>query len=92
MPLFFLIVGVMLVVVGINNKIGDLTALVKEDFKPTDGTIGFFYWVLAIILAGSVGYVRDLRPVANAFLVLIVVGLVLSNKGFVEKFTAAVKG
>ena len=91
MPIFLLIVGVLLVVVGINNKVGELTELIKEDFKPSDGSTGFAVWVLALFIAGSLGYIKDFKPVANAFLVLIVIGMLLSNRGFFDKFTQAIE-
>lgn len=92
MPIFILIVGVMLVVVGINNKIPELTTLLKDDFRPKGNVPGFHMWILAIFIAGSLGYVKSFRPVANAFLVLIVIGLFLSNEGFFDKFTSSLKG
>lgn len=92
MPIFILFVGVLLIAAGINDKIGTLTSLVKEDFRPTDGTPGFHVWILAILAAGSLGYISALRGLANGFLILIVLGLLLSNKGFVAKFTTALEG
>lgn len=93
MPIFILFVGILLVVVGINNRIPDLIGLLKEDFRPTDSNVpGFHVWIIAIAVAGSLGYVRQLKPVANAFLVLIVVTLIISNGGFFEKFTDALEG
>lgn len=92
MPIFILIVGVMLVVVGINNKIPDLAGLLKEDFRPTENVAGFHVWIIAIFVAGSLGYIKEFKPVANAFLALIIIALLLSNKGFFAKFTEAVKG
>lgn len=92
MPILILIVGVLLVVVGINNKMGDLGALVKEDFAPSDGATAFHIWIVAIFVAGSLGYIRSFKPVANAFLVLIVISLFLSNRGFFERFTSAIRG
>lgn len=93
MPIFILFVGILLVVVGINNKIPDLVGLLKEDFRPTDSNVsGFHVWIIAIFVAGSLGYIRPLKPVANAFLVLIVVVLLLSNGGFFKKFTSALEG
>jgi len=91
MPIFFLVVGVMLVIVAINNKMRDLADLVKDDFTPKNGEQGFATWIVAIFVAGSLGYVKDLKPVANAFLVLIVIGMLLSNKGFFAKFNEALK-
>ena len=88
----------MLIVVGINNKLPELTALVKSDFTTQEAAIGqrsvapFQVWILAIFMAGALGYVKSLRPIANAFLVLIVIVLLLSHKGFVTQFTAALEG
>jgi len=91
MPILFLIVGILLIIVGINDKMSEFVALLKEDFKPSDGSPSFIVWILAIFVAGAIGYIKDLKPVANAFLVLIILGMLLSNKGFVPKFTAALK-
>lgn len=92
MPLFILFVGILLVVVGINNKIPELVGLIKEDFRPSENVPGFHVWVLAIFVAGALGYVKQLKPVANAFLVLIIVVMLLSNKGFFAQFTSAIEG
>lgn len=90
MPIFFLIVGALLIIVAINDKLRELGALVREDFSASPGSPSFTVWLLAIFVAGSIGYVKELRPVANAFLVLIVVGMLLSNKGFFAKFSQSV--
>lgn len=92
MPILILVVGIMLVVVGVNNKLPELGALIKEDFKSSGSVPPFQVWILAIFVAGSLGYVKAFRPVANAFLVLIVVSLLLSNKGFFSKFSNALEG
>jgi len=92
MPILVLFVGIMLIAAGINDKLGNLKTLITDDFRPTGNIPGFHVWVIAIIAAGSLGYIKPLKPFANAFLVLIFVGLLLSNKGFFEKFTSALKG
>ncbi len=98
MPIFFLIVGVLLIVVSINNKLPTMTHLVKEDFNPTDGSAGFGIWLVAIFVVGALGYAKPFRPVANAFLLLLVIVMVLSNGnpsrggGFFAKFNQAVRG
>ncbi len=92
MPIFILFVGILLVVVGINNKLPELTGLLKDDFKSKDNSPPFQVWILAIFVTGSLGYIRAVRPVANAFLVLIIVVLLLSNKGFFAQFSTALGG
>jgi hypothetical protein len=91
MPIFFLLVGILLIVVGFNNKLGELGNLLKEDFSPSDGSSSFQVWIIAIFVVGSLGYIRSFRPVANAFLVLIVISLFLSNRGFFARFNEAVR-
>jgi hypothetical protein len=66
MPIVILAIGVMLVIAGINNKMGELGELLKDDFT-SSGTI-------------------------PPFLVLIIVGMLLSNKGFFPKFAEALQG
>jgi len=53
---------------------------------------------VAIVAIGSVGYVRALRPLSRAFLVLVLVGLVLregktsnAGGGFFQQFTSALQ-
>lgn len=91
MPIFFLIVGVLLIVVGINDKMSELGSLIKEDFQPSGNHAPFQVWIIALFVAGSLGYIRSFRPVANAFIVLILVSLMLSNRGFFDRFTTALK-
>lgn len=90
MPIFFLIVGALLIIVSINDKLPELGGLVRDDFTTSPGSPSFAVGLLAIFVAGSIGYVKELRPIANAFLVLIVVGMILSNKDFFAKFSQSI--
>jgi hypothetical protein len=92
MPIFFIVVGVLLVIVGVNNKMQELGALAKEGFQPSGSQPGFHIWLVAIFLVGSLGYIKTVKPIANAFLALVVVSMILSNRGFFDKFTSALKG
>lgn len=92
MPIVLLIVAILLVVAAINNKMADLGELTAETFNPSDGSaVGFPVWVVAIFGIGSLGYIKEIRPVANAFLVLIIISIVLSNRGFFAQFNAAIR-
>lgn len=83
MPFAFIIIGLMLLVSGVRNTQTDLYTLVKGDFT---GDNNFIFWTLSILAIGAVGYAPRLKPVANAFLVLVIVVLFLSNKGFFANF------
>lgn len=91
MPIFFLVIGIMLIVVAINDKMPQLGSLVKDDFQPSSGDPGFAAWIIALFVIGSLGYVKALRPLANSFLVLVVLVMFLSNQGFFAKFTSAIQ-
>lgn len=91
MPLFFLIIGILLVIVGINDRVDDLNTLLKEDFAPSDGQPSFLLWVLIIGVIGLLGGIKSFKPVSNAFLVLLVVVVLLTNKGFIAQFTTSIK-
>lgn len=88
MPFALLFVGILLVVSGVRGKQDDLFALLKSDFTG-DGTFShsFVAWLVAIGVIGGLGYFKPIRPIANAFLALVIIVLFLSNKGFFTQFS-----
>lgn len=100
MPLFFIFVALFLIAAGVNGKSKDLVALVEGDFVPsqTNGG-GFGAWALAIFVIGAVGYIKPLKPIANAFLVLVILVLILAagnpdkqGGGFFASLNNAIRG
>lgn len=93
MPLALLAIGIVLLVTAIRGTTGDLAKLLQKDFT---GPGNFLLWILALGMVGAVGYVKDLRPIANAFLVLLlIVFLLAANKGgkdFVSSLVSQIKG
>lgn len=92
MPIVILIVGIILIVVGLNDRITDLKNLLTEDFNPTNGKPSFLLWIVAIFLVGALGYSKTLKPVSNMALALVVVSIVLARRGFIDQFMSAIKG
>jgi hypothetical protein len=88
MPLILIIVGALFVVAAVRGTHSDLFTLLKSDFT---GDKNFLFFVTAIFVLGALGYVAGFKPLANAFLLLVVAVIVLSNKGFFAQFTAALK-
>lgn len=95
MPFAFIIVGVVMVISGVRGTSQDLLTLVKGDLT---GKNSYLYWLIAILLIGSVGYVPSLRSLSRAFLALVLIVLVLKvgnpstgNGGFFQQFSAAIK-
>ncbi len=83
MPFVFGIAGIVLIITGILGTVTkstpNLVDLLKSDFT---GKPNYVEWMLAIFLIGSIGYIDALKPLSKAFMALIVIVLVLSNKGF----------
>lgn len=83
MPLAFLFIGILFLVAAVRGKQTQLFGLLKKDFT---GPKNFFYWIIAIWLIAALGNIKELRPLSNMFLVLVVLVLLLVNKGFFAQF------
>lgn len=88
MPFVFLIVGITLLVAGVRDTQGKLFDLVQNDFvqKPS-----FLPWAVALSIVGFLGYIEPIKSVTRAFLTLIIIGILLSNRGFFAQLTVALK-
>jgi hypothetical protein len=76
MPFVFLIVGVVFVIVGVRETSSQLTTLLVNDLR---GPHNYFYWVIAILAIGGLGYVEDLRTFSRALMSLILIVLILAE-------------
>jgi hypothetical protein len=87
-PYALIIAGIVLAIAGVRNTHSALFSLLQNDFT---GNRSFVWWSLSIIGIGAVGYVEDLKPLANAFLALLLIVLLIANKGVFKQFTDALK-
>lgn len=83
MPFVLILIGITLVIVGVRNKQDQFFALLKNDFSGPDS---FVPWIASLFFIGAIGYIKPLKPLSNAFLVLVIIVLFLSNGGFFAKF------
>jgi hypothetical protein len=83
MPFILFIVGLVLVVSAVRGKQDALFALLKSDFA---GSGSFIPWLVSLLVIGGLGYVKSIKPITDAFLVLVIIVLFLSNGGFFAKF------
>ena len=88
MAFVFTIVGLLMIVTGVKGTYAQFGSQVAGDFT---GSQPFTYWVAAILGVGAIGYIDALRTVSRLFLALILVSMVLANKGFFQQFTSALK-
>ena len=91
MPFVFIVIGVLFLVSGVRDTSSDLVTLLHSDLT---GKSNFFYWILSILILGSLGYIKGFQPFSRAFLILVLLVLILSQQkstgsGFFEAFQSA---
>jgi hypothetical protein len=86
MPLLLLALGLIFLASAVRGTTKDLFALLQGDFT---GSQNFLVWTGAIVGVGALGYIKQIRPIANALLGLILVAIVLANKGVFANFKTA---
>lgn len=87
MPFALVAIGLLMILTGINNTYAQFGSQVQKDFS---GSKSFIVWIIALGAVGALGYIRDLRQFSHYFMALILISLVLSNKGFFANFTKAI--
>ncbi len=85
MPLLFIGTGIVLLLTGVKGDPTALYEIVSGDFV---GPNNFVYWLLSILVLGGLGYIEQLRSLSRLFIVLVVIVLLLDNKGFFAQLQA----
>ena len=89
MPFVLLALGILFFIVSLQGTQGSLFDLLKSEFV---GTNSFVVWAAAFVIIGLLGYIKPIRPITHAFLVLMLLVLVLTNgKGFFSQFNSALR-
>ena len=89
MPFVLLALGILFFIVSIQGTQGSLFSLLKSEFV---GSNSFVVWAAAFVIIGLLGYIKPIRPITHAFLVLMLLVLVLTNgKGFFSQFNSAIR-
>lgn len=83
-----LLVAIVFIASGVRGTHGELFSLLRGDFT---GPRNFLVWMVAIVTLGALGFIRPIRPITNAFIVLILLVFILSNRGFFAEFTRQIR-
>lgn len=83
MPFALVGIGLILIVTGMRDTHAQLGRQLVADFT---GQQNFSVWVLAIGSVGALGYVAELKTFSRYFLALILISMMLSQKGFFQSF------
>jgi hypothetical protein len=79
MPLLFIGTGLVFILTGVKGQPGELWQLFQGDFT---GKNNFIYWMIAMLVLGALGYIEQLKNLSRLFIVLVLVVLLLDNRGF----------
>lgn len=85
MPLALVFIGIALLVTAIRGTQGDLFTLLKADVP------GWGKWAAAIVAVGALGYIPKFEGPARALLALVLIVIVLANKGLFTTLAADLK-
>lgn len=82
MPLLFIGSGLILILTALKGDPDKLWTLLEGDFS---GDNNYVYWMVSILVLGALGYAAPLRGLSRLFMALVVIVLLLDNKGFFAK-------
>jgi hypothetical protein len=88
-PIAFIIIGVVIAVAAWRNTYRDLGTLLAGDFT---GTNSFLVWLGALGIIGAFGYVKGLEQPSRAMIALIIIAIMISNRGFWPNLQSALSG
>jgi hypothetical protein len=85
-PIILIIIGLMLVVTGLQDTYVQMGRQIK-----TDVTGGFGMFALALGMLAVLGQFETFRPFAKAFMALVIIAILLANPGFFGNLKTAVQ-
>lgn len=88
MAFVLVVAGILMIVTGARGTYGQFGQQLQKDFT---GAGNFIYWIVSLGLFGAIGYVDALRTLSRLLMALVLIGMVLSNRGVFAQFAAALK-
>jgi hypothetical protein len=88
MPFALVSIGLLMIITGAKGTYACFGKDIAEDFT---GKGNFTFWLVSIGAVGSLGYIEKLRPLSQAFMTLVIIVMLLSNKGFFAQFMSAIQ-
>lgn len=84
MPLALVVIGIALIVSAIRGTQGDLFILIQQDI------VGWIKWAAAIVAVGLLGYIPGFEWPARVLLALVLIVIVLANKGLFSSLSSQI--
>ena len=76
-------IGIIFIIAGVQGKANELGSILVDDFT---GSSNYLAWIVAVLFVGFIASLKETRELGNAFYALLIVVLLLSQRGFFEKF------
>ncbi len=86
MPFALVLIGLVLIVTGSRDTYREFGAELVGDFT---GAGNFTYWLASLGAVGALGYVPALRDFSRLFMALIILAMLISNRGFFAQLGTA---
>jgi hypothetical protein len=91
MPFALVTIGLLMLVIGARGTYQEFGSQLYGDLFGSGNQRGFIWWILAIVLIGLVGYAPRLKPLSHALLILVIVVILLANRGVAANLISAVQ-
>lgn len=86
MPFALVTIGFFLIILGFQNTYKQAAVLISNDFT---GENNFIYWLASLGIVGSLGYIESLEKFSRYGLTLIILVMILRNRGVFENLQEA---
>ena len=92
MPFVLIFIGALFFITAIRGTSLLFVQMLQDDIFTTKSGHSFFFWAIAILIVGALGYIKSIRPLSDSFLLLLIIVLFLSNGGVFSQFNQALAG
>lgn len=89
MAFVLIFIGALLFVTAIRGTSLQFVQMLQQDVFTNQNGGSYLYWAVAIFLVGALGYIKQVRPLSDSFLLLLIIVLFLANGGVFRQFNAA---
>jgi hypothetical protein len=88
MAFALVIIGLCMVITSLRGTEHEFATQLGKDFSGNDN---FLYWLAALGIIGSVGYLPKMKRFSDTFIVLLLLSFALSNTGIWSKLTSVLQ-
>jgi hypothetical protein len=88
MPFALVLIGLVMIVTGAKDTYKQFGDELISDFT---GPGNFTWWIASVGAVGAVGYIPQMEKLSRAFMALVIISMLISNRGVFSKLTAGLE-